>query len=522
MIKIHKGNQYCIYLRKSRMDMELELKSEEDTLKRHEETLLLLAAKNRYNIGKIYREVVSGETIASRPKMQQLLIDIENGLWDGVLVMEVERLARGDTIDQGIVSQTFKYSDTKIITPSRIYEPHNEFDEEYFEFGLFMSRQEYKKINQRLKRGREASVREGKYVGSIAPYGYEKKKLEKEKGYTLTIKEDEANVIRQIFKLYVEDDLSMSEVARQLNYLGYQPMFAQKWTLAIVRDILINPVYIGKIKWNDRKVVKSYRKGKMVESRPLNKGDDKIIVNGKHEAIVGEDIWHKAQIKKEKNRVPLAYYYDVKNIYAGLVYCGKCGAKMQRRPYSNGADPTLICPTTGCRNVSTKISIFEEQMLKVLKKLLKNWEIDFHIKKVENNPIDELEQSIKRTNEKLLKEQQKLDKICIFFEEGTYSKELFLSRTKQIQNSIQSLKNEIQLKEEKLEFKKSKTTPNETLIPKIKNVIDLLESDASSEDKNTLLKEILHKVVYTKNQRAVGKNADPTNFQLDIYPKQQF
>ena len=92
--------------------------------------------------------------------------------------MEVERLARGDTIDQGIVAQTFKLSCTKIITPMKTYDPNNEYDEEYFEFGLFMSRREYKTINRRLQRGRVASVKEGKYVGNKSPYGYTRMKLE--------------------------------------------------------------------------------------------------------------------------------------------------------------------------------------------------------------------------------------------------------------------------------------------------------------------------------------------------------
>ena len=94
--------------------------------------------------------------------MQELLTDVENGLWAGVLVIEVERLARGNTLDQGIVSNTFKYSNTKIITPTKIYDPNNEFDEEYFEFGLFMSRREYNTIKRRLHRGIIESVKERK------------------------------------------------------------------------------------------------------------------------------------------------------------------------------------------------------------------------------------------------------------------------------------------------------------------------------------------------------------------------
>lgn len=66
------------------------------------------------------------------------------------------------------MSQTFKYSGTKIITPMKVYDPENEFDEEYFEFGLFMSRREYKTINRRLQRGRISSAKEGKFVGKTA------------------------------------------------------------------------------------------------------------------------------------------------------------------------------------------------------------------------------------------------------------------------------------------------------------------------------------------------------------------
>src|SRR5690554_1932838 len=108
-------SQYVIYLRKSRADIEAESHGEGETLARHEKILLDLAKKMKLSITQIHREIVSGETISSRPVMQQLLNEVEQGMWKGVLVVEIERLARGDTIDQGIVAQTFKYSNTKII-----------------------------------------------------------------------------------------------------------------------------------------------------------------------------------------------------------------------------------------------------------------------------------------------------------------------------------------------------------------------------------------------------------------------
>ena len=197
-----KNGNYAMYLRKSRADREAEARGEMETLARHEKLLFETAKRMQITVSAVYKEIVSGETISARPVMQKLLAEIEQGIWDGVLVVEVERLARGDTIDQGIVSQAFKLSDTKIITPVKVYDPNNEFDEEYFEFGLFMSRREYNTIKRRLQRGRLASVREGKYVGNRPPYGYERVKIPNDKGFTLSPIPEQAKIVKYVYDLY--------------------------------------------------------------------------------------------------------------------------------------------------------------------------------------------------------------------------------------------------------------------------------------------------------------------------------
>ena len=95
--------------------------------------------------------MVSGESIEDRPQIQELLNEVIAGKYRGVLVMEIERLARGNTRDQGEIAEAFWGSETLIITPSKTYDPTNEFDEEYFEFGLYMSRREYKTIRRRMQ-----------------------------------------------------------------------------------------------------------------------------------------------------------------------------------------------------------------------------------------------------------------------------------------------------------------------------------------------------------------------------------
>ena len=198
---------YAIYLKKSREDREAEARGEGETLARHRTALMELAKNRLLDIGAIYEEIVSGETIAARPKMQQLLEEVEDGKWDGVLVMEIERLARGNGIDQGIVSQAFSVSGTKIITPYKTYDPTNEMDEDYFEFGLFMRRREYQTIKRRLVSGRIASVKEGKYMGSIDPFGYRRVKLQGEKGWTLETVPEQAEIVQKIYQWYLDSSI---------------------------------------------------------------------------------------------------------------------------------------------------------------------------------------------------------------------------------------------------------------------------------------------------------------------------
>ena len=200
IIKLDSNGIYDAYLRKSRADMELERLKKFDTLKQHEKFLKDRAKQLGIKIRNTYKEVVSGESIQDRPEIQKLLKEVETGTVDGILVVEVERLTRGDAKDQGIVSQTLKYSNTKVITLNKIYDPNSEEDEEYFEFGLFMSRREYKTINRRMQRGRMANILDGKYCASEPPFGYRKVKLKQTKGFTLEPIPEEASVVKEMFK----------------------------------------------------------------------------------------------------------------------------------------------------------------------------------------------------------------------------------------------------------------------------------------------------------------------------------
>lgn len=510
---------YAIYLRKSREDIESEKYGEGETLARHEKILTTLAEKRNLTIGKIYREVVSGETISERKEMQKLLKDVENEKWAGVLVVEVERLARGDTADQGRVSKAFKYSHTKIITPVKTYDPDNEFDEEYFEFGLFMSRREYKTINRRLQRGREISVSEGKFVGNIAPFGYNRVKLKESKGYTLSINQDEAPIVKEIFRLYTFENSTIGSVVKQLNNMNLRPRISNEWTISSVKDILSNPTYIGKIVWNRRKQKKKTKNGHLIISRPRNQ--DYLIYDGLHEPIIDNKTWELAQEKRKQNTPKVKHSNTIRNPLVGLVFCEKCGKPMQRRPYTKADKPaTLMCSNSKCDNVSSKLYLVEDKIIEVLRIWLENYKIDYKIKdssNIDNNKL--IQRSIVSTKKELEKENSKLDKIYDFLENGIYNKYEFVNRSKAIKNNIESLESKFKEYNELLNKNYEIQNEKEMMIPKLEYVIDLYDKLETAEDKNILLKSIIAKVTYLKIEKAIKKDSDPSNFELHIYPK---
>ena len=522
---------YCIYLRKSRADAEAEARGEGETLARHEKALLELSKRLRLNVTEIYREVVSGETIAARPVMQRLLSEVEQGVWEGVLVMEVERLARGDTIDQGIVAQTFKFSDTKIITPLKTYDPSNEFDEEYFEFGLFMSRREYKTINRRLQRGRVASVKEGKYVANKSPYGYRRVKIEHDKGFTLEIVPEEAEAVRLIYDLYTSGELTpdgtrkrigISLIVRRLNALKYPTRTGGDWVPATVRDILSNPVYIGKIRWNWRKGTKKMVDGQIVVSHPRAASpDDYIVADGLHPPIISNETFAMAQEYLSHNRPhPIGEKDVVKNPLCGLVICGKCGRRMVRRPYGpRRSVDTLICPVTSCSNVSSDLFLVENRILEGLAEWLADYRLEWEAESPKgSNMLDQKRKAVKRLRAELEGLDKQLDNVHDLLERGVYSTEVFLERSRALASRIEAARSSLSALEAEVATDAAREENRKNIIPKVEHILAVYKELPDAQSKNDLLKGVLEKVVYTKEHGARW-HGSPDDFELILYPK---
>lgn len=512
--------------------MEAEAHGEGETLARHEKLLLELAKKRNYNVTQIYKEVVSGETIAARPVMQQLLQEVEQGLWDGVIVMEVERLARGDTIDQGIMAQTFKYSETLIITPLKVYDPNNEYDEEYFEFGLFMSRREYKTINRRLQRGRLASTKEGKYAGGRKPYGYERVRIKNDKGWTLKPIDKEAEIVKLIFKLYTEGveqpDGSFRSVGCRVigNILDEAkvapPRNSPYWTESTIRSIIHNPLYIGKVRWNTKKTKKRVKDGVVSYERVTSPPEEQTIANGLHQAIIDEELFYKAQeIMKRKTTPPIHKRAELRNAFAGILRCGKCGKAMIRQGNRGNRDDILLCDNKLCSTVMSKYPIVEERILQALQQWLDsyrlNWESGSSLYDEEVQIVSKRKAVSKAQNE-LETLTKQFEHIHDLLEQGVYDTDRFLERSRSLTERINAAKQSIAELTRKLTDDEERAANRVNIIPKVEQLISVYHELPDAQSKNDMLKEIIERIDYFKEESSPRKGPFD-NFEIVLYPK---
>lgn len=487
---------YALYLRKSRKDKALE-ENGIDTLDRHEKILRDLAKRQGLTIGEVYKEVVSADSIEDREEMQRLLKDVHNNKWAGVLVVELERLARGDTKDQGIVAEAFKYSETLIITPSKTYDPNDEFDEEYFEFGLFMSRREYKTIKRRLSAGVKLSVLEGNYLSPVAPYGYDI--VDRGRRDRTLAPNENAKIVQMMFRWYTVDKISFCEIAQKLTDMGIpSPSGMNYWSSFSVTKIIKNDVYIGKVRHGKNKDVKEYdpETGKLKTVQRQQKESDIIIADGKHPALIDMETWD-AAIARHTLNTRIRKNVELSNPLAGLIRCSECGLMMQYKRtvrttktyewFRHRQDYATNC---NCNSADYK------DVMDALVFALKQYVDDFQVI-LEGSNVDEAKQHADmivemEKNLEALKARRK--KVLISYEDGFYTDEEFMERKNDINADITMLTARIE--------EAQNTAPEEIdyreKVVKFSEAIDAIQNGATPKQINDFLKEILCDIRYSR------------------------
>lgn len=488
---VFKCDEVIIYLRKSRADSPTE--SVEEVLAKHEKMLQEKALKefgHEIPESAIYREIVSGETLAEREEMQKVLSMIENPNIKAVMVVEPQRLSRGDLEDCGRVVNAFKYTNTQVITLQMTYDLNNKMHRKFFEQELMRGNDYLEYTKEILLRGRIASVQKGNYIGNIPPFGFNK--VKDDLGHTLEHNEN-ADAVKLVFEMYVNQDKNYLQIARHLDSIGVKPTNSEIWEKSSISAMLRNPHYIGLVRFGFRKTEKFYENGEIVKKRNVKADNEEVIVaKGRHEPIVSEEIFNAAQEKMNNN--PRAKFdAPLQNPLAGLLFCHECGHSLfYRKPFHAKARIECRHRKYGCKTPSVYFyeiidsvayALEHEHLPELESKLKNNDGLSANIQKKQLEKLNaELEEMIKQE-----------DKQFELLEKGIYKEEVFVKRNEELHRKMDALKSKI------YEVKVSipKEVNYEEKIVKLKDAIAGLKDDTISvEAKNKVLKSIIERIEY--------------------------
>jgi len=493
-----------VYLRKSRSDDPT--LTVEEVLSKHETILDEWTKRNLEATipeNNKFREIVSGETIADRPEVQKLLKLIENPKYKAILTVEIQRLSRGDLEDAGRLIKILRYTNTFVITPQKTYDLNNEYDRDIFERELKRGNEFLEYQKKIMNRGRLLSVSQGNFVGSNPPYGYDKAWVldGKRKCPTLKINEEQAEIVRLIFDMYVNQDIGAHNICHYLDSMHITPPKGDHWSANGMKDMLQNIHYIGKVRWNWRKTVNVVENGQIRKTQPKAKEEDQLIYDGKHEAIISEELFYAAQEKRGKTR-RVKPNTKIRNPLAGILYC-KCGRAMSLRMYKNKdgserAPARLLCDgQVYCHTGSALYTEMLENVCTILKKNIEDFE--YRCKNSKNSDITVHQNIIKNLERKL----QELE-----------AKELAQWEAQADPNADNRMPQEIfkklneKLQKEKEDVKNALANARKTVPKRVdykQNVIKftdalnaLLDDNVDAQTKNTLLKNCIKKITYSR------------------------
>lgn len=498
-------SKYIMYLRKSRQDDPRE--TVEEVLLKHETMLQEYAEKElggRIPEENIYREVVSGESIEEREEVQKVLLRIEDPEVKGVLVVEPQRLSRGDLEDCGRLINDFRYTSTLIITPMMVYDLANKMERRFFQDELLRGRDYLEYVKEVLKRGRENAVKRGCYISPTPPYGFNRVKIGRD--WTLEANED-ADAVRLMFKWYVEEDLSLGALARRLDEYGYVPPQGGQWCRWSIRPMLKNLHYIGKVVYNRKQSVTLLEDGERVHRMRLRPEEDVIIAEGKHDGIIDPELFEAAQ-NRLRNNPKVWDENNLRNVLAGVLVCSKCGKVLIIRK-SKIARDRYMCPN---RPQCMKSAIAEDVLAAVIQ-ALEQAELPKLRAKLQNGDGDAAAIQ-KRRLAKLAKQLEELreqeDTQYELLERKKYTQAVFDRRNAALREKMEQCEKEIH--QARASMPKN-VDYAERIVTLEEAIAAMRDPELPNHEKNRLLRSIVERIEYS----APPVGSKETNTVLEVF-----
>lgn len=490
------------YLRKSQSDDPT--LTVEEVLEKHETILDEWAEK--FLGAKVpeqnkFREVVSGETMKERPGIQQVLRLIESPKYKGVAVVEPQRLTRGDGEEIGRLMKLFKYTDTLVITPQRIYDLRDEYDWDALKRELERGNDYLEYTKKILNRGRLLSVSQGNYIGNVPPYGFDKDTVMdgKRKCPTLKPNPEQAEIVQMIFDMYVNKDMGAYNICHYLDELKVKPPKGEKWSPPAVTKMLDNIHYIGKVRWNFRKTMNIVEDGEIRKTRPQMKIGEYLIYDGKHKAIISEELFNAAQEKKGRNHRAKPST-KVRNPLASILFCS-CGRAMSLRTYkSHGAPPRLLCDgQVHCKSGSCLYDEMIDRVISILEECIEDFEIRLtndtgDASKLHAKLIKNLEKKLKDLEAKELAQWE-------LQADPDPSKRMPAHIFKQLNETLLKEKEEINQALCKAYESMPEPVDYEQKIHRFRDALNALKDpEVDAQQKNTLLKQCIERIDYKRDR----------------------
>ena len=500
---------------------------------------------NEYEIAGEYEDAgKSGKSIEGRVSFNQMMEDIKSGKDEVsyVLVFKLSRFGR-NAADVLATLQVMQDFGVNLICVEDGIDSSKDAGKLMISVLSAVAEIERENIRVQTMEGRMQKAREGKWNGGFAPYGYSliDGKLE--------VNEEEAVAIRMIFDQYVNTDLGANGIAKYLENHGIHKIARQNgknplFDAALIRRIIQNPVYSGKISYGRRRTEKVH--GTRNEYRQVKK-DDYLLVDGLHEALVSEEVWEQAQVKvaaqaKKYEKVNRDKREKI-HLLSGILKCPVCGAGMygnksikKRKDGSNYKDFYYY----GCkhRNMTRghkcdyKKQVHEEMLdasvAEVISKLVSNPKFSDLIRNKINMEVDTsaLDQEIENYKIQLRKLYHNKDTILSDMDSLDYEDKHYQRRKTDLENHLYKTYDKIDDAEELLVSAKAKK--RSLLADKITGdniykalvFFDKLYAQMNEAEKREFLSQLVDNVQIYEERKENGQWLKSIEFKLPIIEKE--
>jgi translation elongation factor P/translation initiation factor 5A len=270
-----------------------------------------------------------------------------------------------------------RYTNTLVMTPVYTYDLRDDRDRDLFERELKRGN-EYLEYNKRIMRnGKLLAASDGQYIGTYAPYGYNKVDYKEGRRtcHTLEPHPVEAPVVQRVFELY-KNGVGTSRICAILNAEHVKPARSKKWATESIVHMLNNEHYLGKVRWNYYPVSRTIEEGEVKKRRI--KAEDYLLFEGRHPAIIDQETWDAVQAIRGQI-VPRKRHTELRNPLAGLLRC-KCGKPMAYKGYdvrgNSVAQPRYACHhSRECGQGSAQVTEVMDEVIKSLEDCIEDFEV---------------------------------------------------------------------------------------------------------------------------------------------------